>query len=79
MVTSISINDKTEITLIITSMKHNLKMLQNNEFFDDAVRKSLNESERRNLHEILESMNRRVIKNFILLLFSLIVTFMIKF
>ncbi|VDO36329.1 unnamed protein product, partial [Onchocerca flexuosa] len=31
----------------------------NNDLFDDAVRKSLNESERQNLRDVLEAINRR--------------------
>nr|CTP80956.1 Bm1678 [Brugia malayi] len=32
---------------------------KNNDLFDDAVRKSLNESERQNLNEVLDAINRR--------------------
>ncbi|VIO97471.1 Uncharacterized protein BM_BM12054 [Brugia malayi] len=40
--------------------KYGIRLLsQNNDLFDDAVRKSLNESERQNLNEVLDAINRR--------------------
>uniref|UniRef100_A0A915PW11 TOG domain-containing protein n=1 Tax=Setaria digitata TaxID=48799 RepID=A0A915PW11_9BILA len=40
--------------------KYGIKLLsQNNELFDDAVRKSLKEGDRQNLREVLEAINRR--------------------
>uniref|UniRef100_A0A1I8EVG8 TOG domain-containing protein n=1 Tax=Wuchereria bancrofti TaxID=6293 RepID=A0A1I8EVG8_WUCBA len=40
--------------------KYGIRLLsQSNDLFDDAVRKSLNESERQNLNEVLDAINRR--------------------
>ncbi|KAM3718059.1 Crescerin-like protein [Dirofilaria immitis] len=40
--------------------KYGIRLLsKDNDLFDDVVRKSLNESERQNLHDVLESINRR--------------------
>ncbi|CAG9534618.1 unnamed protein product [Cercopithifilaria johnstoni] len=40
--------------------KYGISLLsQNNELFDDAIRKSLNENERQNLREVLNAINRR--------------------
>lgn len=52
-----------------TNMALKFYFLQNNELFNDAIRKSLSENEQQNLREVLEAMNRRVSVIFSFVLF----------
>ncbi|VDK68239.1 unnamed protein product [Onchocerca ochengi] len=59
-VTSLLLFARDANVIVRQTGKYGIRLLsQNNDLFDDAVRKSLNESERQNLRDVLEAINRK--------------------